>query len=162
LAQRTRFNRGQLERLLARLPAGSLRLFDVNLRAPHDDLALARELAGRATMLKLNADEAARFAGAFRGEEANARLLADTYDCESVCITAGERGAGWLYRGNWYWEQGRRVFQVDPVGAGDAFVAALLASHLKGLPPADSLARACRLGELVASQSGATPAYGEA
>ena len=54
---------------------------------------------------------------------------------------------------------GRRVQVADTVGAGDAFLAALVAHLLGGaLSDGDCLARACRLGEWVASQRGATPA----
>ena len=49
---------------------------------------------------------------------------------------------------------------ADTVGAGDAFLASLLAELLKGrMLPQRTLARACRLGEWVASQRGATPEY---
>jgi fructokinase len=107
LAQRAPANRAALERLRAALPAAALRIFDVNLRPPHDDLDLVRALARHATVLKLNAVEV-----------------------------------------------------VDTVGAGDAFLAALVAHLLTGrLPDSAILARACRLGEWVATRRGATPAY---
>ena len=49
---------------------------------------------------------------------------------------------------------------VDSVGAGDAFLAALLASLLAdGGTPAEALAAGCRCGAFVASRAGATPAH---
>jgi fructokinase len=80
-----------------------------------------------------------------------------------VVVTAGEHGAGLLRRGRWHWEPGRPVEVVDTVGAGDAFLASLV-THLMGgvLSDAECLARACRLGEWVASQRGATPNYAAA
>jgi fructokinase len=166
LAQRSPFNRTALDRLLATLPAGdqTWRVFDVNLRAPHDDLDLVRSLARQATLLKLNAEEAARLCGETTerpgGEETHARTLAGSTGCPVVCITAGARGAGLLREDRWHWEPARSVDVVDTVGAGDSFLAALLV-HLLGkqLPDSESLARACRTGEWVASQRGATPAY---
>src|SRR5579885_250213 len=62
LAQRSSANRSALARLLAALPAGALRVFDANLRPPYDDLALVRELARKATLIKVNSTEAARLA----------------------------------------------------------------------------------------------------
>lgn len=162
LALRTSFNRAALERLLAVLPADAHRVFDVNLRPPHDDLDLVREFAPRASLLKLNAREAARLSGgllAYGEEELNARALAASTGCPLVCITSAEHGAGLLVEGRWHWEPGRPVTVADTVGAGDAFLAALLLRLLHGSAPADALAFACRLGEWVASRSGATPPY---
>jgi len=164
LAQRSAANRRALERLLAGAPAGAWFAFDVNLRPPYDDPALVRALARRATLLKLNAAEAARLAagaGERPGrEEGDARALAARTGCPTVCVTAGARGAGLLRGGTWRWEPGRPVRVEDTVGAGDAFLAALIHHLLDDrLPDRAILARACRLGEWVASRRGATPAY---
>jgi fructokinase len=163
LAQRSRVNRATLERLLAVLPADALRVFDVNLRPPHDDLPLVRDLARKATLLKLNAAEAARLASDEAEtpgrEETHARALAAQAGCATVCVTAGARGAGLLSEGRWLWEPAQPVAVADTVGAGDAFLAALVAHRLAGAPAEESLTRACRLGEWVASRRGATPAY---
>lgn len=164
LAQRSLFNRAALNDLLDALPDTAWRVFDVNLRPPHDDLALVSSLATRATLLKLNSDEAARLCGEPVGppgrEEAHARALAGTTGCPLLCVTAGERGAGLLREGKWLWEPARPVEVVDTVGAGDSFLASLLTHLLAGrLSDAECLARACRTGEWVATQRGATPAY---
>jgi fructokinase len=166
LAQRSAPNRAALGRLLDALPAHekAWRVFDVNLRAPHDDLDLVRALAARATLLKLNSDEAARLCGEPSEtpgrEETHARDLAASTRCPIICVTAGARGAGLLRNGHWLWEPGQRVDVVDTVGAGDSFLASLL-THLlaRQLTDAECLARACRTGEWVATQRGATPAY---
>jgi fructokinase len=162
LALRSTFNRAALERLLAVLPPDAMRVFDVNLRPPHDDLGLVREFAPRATLLKLNAREAARLSEGrleHGEEERNARTLADATGCPLVCITAAEHGAGLLEEGRWHWEAGRPVPVADTIGSGDAFLAALLARRLHGASAPAALAFACRLGEWVATHSGATPAY---
>ncbi len=166
LAQRTASNRASLDRLLNPLPGGdeAWRVFDVNLRAPHDELDLVRALAARATLLKLNAEEAARLCNETAEppgcEERHARLLADETACPLICITSGGRGAGLLREGRWSWEPGQPVAVVDTVGAGDAFLASLLTHLLAGtLSDAACLVRACRTGEWVASQPGATPDY---
>jgi fructokinase len=140
-------------------------VFDVNLRAPHDDLALAHALAPRATLLKLNAAEAARLADDPAGErpgaeEAHARALHARHGCPLVLVTAGARGAGLLRDGAiWTWEPGRPVEVVDTIGAGDAFLASFL-HHLFSGQSSDGelLARACRRGEWIATRRGASPA----
>jgi fructokinase len=138
-------------------------VLDVNLRAPHDDLSLVRDLARRATVLKLNDGEAARLCNDRTGtsrEEDQARTLASDTGCPIVCITAGGRGAGILAEGSWHWVSAQPVKVRDTVGAGDAFTAGLLAGLLlHHEAPATALARACRMGEFVATQDGATPAY---
>jgi fructokinase len=164
LAERSPSNRATLDRLLAALPKRALRVFDANLRPPHDDLDLVRELARKATAWKVNAAEAARLAASEAEtpgrEEIHARLLAKMSGCGLVVVTAGARGAGLLRDDRWLWEPGRPMPVADTVGAGDAFVASLVANLLHGkMPDAEILFRACRLGEWVASQRGATPAY---
>jgi fructokinase len=163
LAMRSRSNRATLDRLLAILPAGAMRVFDVNLRSPYDNLVLVRDLARHATLLKLNAGEAARMANdspAAGREEAHAHTFAAQTGCPTICISAGERGAGLLAGGKWTWADGRRVVVRDTVGAGDAFMAGLLAGLiLHRESPAAALERACRMGEYVAARDGATPSY---
>ena len=171
LALRSTYNRAALDRLLAILSARPersagpepLRVFDVNLRPPHDDLPIVREYARRATLLKLNQAEAARLAGddpGFGREEGHARAIAHSTGCGFVCITGGEHGAGMLRHDRWIWEVGRTVPVIDTVGAGDAFLASLVAGLVQGDDgDAALLARACRLGEWVATRRGATAAY---
>jgi len=132
-------------------------------------LPLVNSLAPQATLIKLNAAEAGRLA---RGgpeipghEEADARALAARWSANSatektICLTCAERGAGLLHNGHWYFEAGRPVEVADTVGAGDSFLAALLATLLiEGKSPAVALAAAARIGEWVATQRGATPRY---
>ncbi len=164
LALRSGFNADGLDRFLAALPPRALRVFDVNLRAPHDDLALVRRLAKRATLLKLNREEAARLATAI-GErsdspEDHARALARDAGVATVCITGGAHGAGLLTADRWHEEAGRSVAVADTIGAGDGFLASLVSSLLRdpGDPPG-ALARACRLGEWISTRRGATPRY---
>lgn len=167
LSQRSPFNRAALDRLLAVLPAEAHRVLDVKLRAPHDDLDLARSLASRATLLKLNADEAAHLAETAAPSknpdrvEAAARELFSRHGCPLVVVTAGALGAGLLRDGlRWSWEPGRPVAVTDTVGAGDGFLASFLHHLLSGeSSDGELLARACRHGEWIATRRGATPDY---
>jgi len=162
LAQRRAHNRGELERL-AKMAARARMIFDVNLRAPFDDLKVVRELARSADAIKLNHDELHRLTGletSPKGLEAAARAFADQTGCAKICVTAGSDGAGLWWDGSWTWEQGRPVQVRDTIGAGDSFLAGLIAGWLhQSLPPERMLQRACRLAEFVASCQGATPSY---
>lgn len=162
LALRSEENQRTFTRLAAAVPTAAWRVFDVNLRAPFDDLSRVRRYAPLANLLKLNSTEAARLAEAPREvpgeEEQYARRLAASTGVPFICVTAGARGAGLLRAGAWTWEHGRPVRVVDTVGAGDAFLAKFLAGLLAGrTTDAELLAAACRRGEWVASKAGACP-----
>lgn len=164
LAQRGPFNQNAVRRILEVLPPKAWRVFDVNLRPPFDDLDLVSERASEVHVLKLNAAEAARIAAGEEEEpgreEEDARLLAERFGNDIVCVTAGKRGAGLLRGDRWLWEKGKKTAIADTIGAGDAFLASLVTNLLKGRSSdGELLARACRHGEWVASQRGATPAY---
>lgn len=164
LAQRSESNRSSLTRLLDALPPTALRIFDVNLRPPYDDLELVRSISTRATLIKLNNDEAARLAESQEpeAEEANARKISEMSAGQTVCVTSGAHGAGLLCGDDWIWESSQPVQVADTVGAGDSFLAALTNGLLRERQPkAQILSAACRLGEWVASQRGATPDYDE-
>ena len=61
--------------------------------------------------------------------------------------------------GEFYEHRGFKVNAVDTVGAGDAFLAGLVASLINNKSLEDALAYACATGAFVASKSGATPNY---
>jgi fructokinase len=161
LAQHSSANRAALRRLRGALAGNALQVFDVNLRAPHDDLDRVGALARGASVLKVNHEEAIRLArGASGDPETNARAIAAGTGVPMVCVTAGGEGAGLLNDGEWVHVPGRAITVVDTVGAGDAFLAALVDGLLAGKPALEILARACRLGEWVATQTGAMPDCG--
>jgi ribokinase len=75
-----------------------------------------------------------------------------------VALTLGEEGAVLLENGH---ELARavppRVNAVDGTGAGDAFTACLVVSHLEGRDWEEALRRACAAGAIAASRPGAQP-----
>jgi len=163
LALRERPNRSALARLFALWPEAR-RVLDINLRRPFDRGEPIAWALRRAQFVKLNDDELGQLTGARVNTVAAlaraARDFALQHQLAHVCVTAGARGAGLWWEGRWYWAPGRRVAVRDTVGSGDAFLAALLAALWKrrDLPPV-ALAKACRMGEFVAMNDGATPAY---
>lgn len=162
LALREEPNRATLENLITAWP-DALRVLDLNLRPPFATPSVVHFALRRAHLLKLNDSELGtitqRRVRGRRDLERAARELGDAHAIERICVTAGAAGAGLLWDGEWYWESGRRVTVQDTVGAGDAFLAALLSATLRDGAPRKALAAACRIGEFVATQPGATPAY---
>jgi fructokinase len=163
LALRSTANRRTLIRLLAAWPA-TLRVLDLNLRPPFDEGIGVQVALRHAQFIKLNDEELARMTGrpgrTLAQLESGARHFANVHQCARICVTAGERGAGLLWSGQWWWEEAQPIAVRDTIGAGDAFLAGFLAAHLgRSESPRNALARACRHGEFVAAHDGATPPY---
>lgn len=138
------------------------RLYDVNLRDGCWDDELVLELLPLATVVKVNADEAAilgRLTDTSGGWEALGVTLARRFGARALCVTRGGDGAALWLDGAAYEVTGIPTHVVDAVGAGDAFAACLLDGLLRGRAPAEVLERANRLGALVASRSGALPEW---
>jgi fructokinase len=158
LAQRSERSRETIQRLLK---TTALRVFDVNLRTPFSNREVVEQSLQQSDLVKLNEDELRRLCEWFdvKGTSAaqNAGAIAHRFGCASICITRGREGAAWWHHGSWHEHAGYRVAVVDTVGAGDAFLAALLSGLLLGHSPADVLPYANAVGAFVATQSGATP-----
>lgn len=163
LAQRADRSRRTIRRLCE---GPALKVFDVNLRPPYEDLQIVRDSLTWADVVKLNEQELERLGGWYglpRGTHQAAVALAELAGLRTVCITRGSAGAGLLRDGRWSEHPGFTVDVVDTVGAGDAFLAALLQGLLGREDDAEVLRRACLLGAFVAGRPGALPRHdGEA
>ena len=163
LALRDVPNRRALQSLFDAWPA-ALRVVDLNFRPPFDTSSVTRFALENAQLVKLNDGELSKLTGesgrSMRSLERGVKHLSARWGVSRICVTAGARGAGLWWEGEWFWEAARPVKVRDTVGAGDSFLGALLGSLLlKQARPAEALVRACRLGEFVASCDGATPDY---
>ena len=159
LAQRHAASRRTVQTLCTR---GALAVFDVNLRPPHVSEEVVRASLAAADFVKLNEDELRVLSRWFGWEDAPREAVvqvADTFGCRLVCVTRGGEGAALWHEGRWTEHKGYPVTVRDTVGAGDAFLAALLAAILAGHPDDEALDLACGLGAYVASQPGAAPDY---
>ena len=158
LAQRRRTTRATIQRLCE---SAALKVFDVNLRPPHDDREIVRRSLECANVVKMNETEMRRLAGWFAlgdGARDVAVALADRFRCSTVCITRGRDGAALWRDGRWSEHPGFEVEVRDTVGAGDAFLAVLLAGLLSDAPDAPLLRHANLIGAYVVTQPGAVPA----
>lgn len=170
LAQRTPLMRSRLCAILAHIhtrgvaaPFGGARgrrplcLLDLNLRPPFMDRSVIEEFLRYADVIKLNETEEEWICD-FLGGDAIPRLFSE-FPPRLIAVTRAEKGAS-LYT---------RVLRLhatavpcrggDPVGAGDAFVAALSVCLGRGLALPRCLELANRLGSWVAGHSGAMPPY---
>jgi len=160
LAQRSEASRQAIQKFVATIPAGSFRVFDVNLRPPHVADEVILESLSLANVLKLSDEELPVLASLCEvsGSDVDImRQLADRYDLSCVALTRGAEGAC-LLRGDAISEASAAATHiVDTVGAGDAFAAAL-AVGLLGDYQLDTINRtAGNVSAFVCSQPGATP-----
>ena len=158
LACRDEVSRGTL---LALLRHARYRVFDVNLRPPHSRPDVVEALMREADLIKLNHDELDAIAAAAGGPGGaiaeRMRWLAGHTGAGGVCVTRGGDGAMLFLRGKVHACAGFQVEVADTVGAGDSFLAALLAGLLDAQDPDLALAFACRVGAAVAARRGANP-----
>lgn len=149
--------------LMTLLDNDAVKLIDVNFRKPYDKQDVVELLLEKTDIVKLNDDELFVFAGwhnkAAEDEKELVKWFASNYNVQMVCVTKGEKGALLYYEGEFYEHPGFKVNAVDTVGAGDAFLAGIVAALLQKKEPEEALAFACATGAFVASKAGATPKY---
>ncbi|MCX7017720.1 MAG: carbohydrate kinase [bacterium] len=162
LAQRDAVSRRAIQTLWN---TKAIRALDINLRPPYYSREIVEESLKHCDLLKLNDQEYERFMEWFGipGElEKGAHCLEERFGCQTLCVTRGANGAALLHKGTWCEHPGFSVRVADTVGAGDAFLAALLAEILTGAEPARALEQANAVGAFVATQNGATPKHDNA
>lgn len=147
--------------LLTLLNSAIYTVFDVNLRAPFYTKELLLDLMIKADFIKFNDDELyeiSEYLGSpFHSLEQNIQFIAETTNTKHICITKGSHGAVLLYDNQLFYNSGYKINVVDTVGAGDSFLAGLLARLLNGTSPQKAIDFACALGALVAQEAGANP-----
>jgi fructokinase len=140
----------------------ALRIFDVNLRAPHYTLSTIQNLAARATVVKMNEEEANLLISSNKGDlKDKINEFRSKYHAQTICVTRGDNGAIVWHDHEFYEHPGFTVDVVDTVGAGDSFLATFIVGLLNKLPMPQILERACAVGAFVASKRGANPLYVE-
>jgi fructokinase len=139
-----------------------LKVFDINLRETFYDKQIIKDSLIRADILKLNREELHKLIEWFSlptEDKKAVKALADHFNCDTIAVTQGGEGAV-LYRNEKWAEHRGFVIEVrDAVGAGDAFLAALLHGIRLENDLNEMLVFANAAGAYVASRSGATPEY---
>ena len=92
-----------------------------------------------------------------RAPEAFCRAGSKRYGWTAACVTFGSRGCAMLVGDDYVISPGVPVRVADPVGAGDAFAAALVHGLASAWPAARIAAFANRVGASVAGTHGAIP-----
>jgi fructokinase len=173
LAQRRGESRQTIQNLVGLTKKESIRMFDVNLRAPFYSDEAIQESLELATVMKMNDAEVPqvmRLMGVAAGQvesgvpigldglrENAERLLDEFPTLGMVAVTRGGQGSLLVTRTEWHEHPGIPVRVADTIGAGDAFTAALTHYLLRGADLATLNEAGNRWGGWVASQAGAMP-----
>ena len=158
LACREETTRDTLQNLLNETNA--LKIFDVNLRAPHYTLSTIETLTARADVVKMNEDEAKLLIGGSTHDlRDQINEFRSKFHCNTICVTRGEHGAIVWHDHGFYESPGCSVEVGDTVGAGDSFLATFIAGLLAGQPMQHVVDNACTVGAFVAGKRGANPPY---
>lgn len=156
--------RAVVERAAATAPARALRLLDLNLRPPFDTAVAIDAALACANAIKLSEEEAQHMAARFgvTGVDGAAEHLLGA-GMRAVAVTFGAQGSA-LYTAHGCDRQPGVPLALftpapdaDPVGAGDAFTAALTHHLVRGHAASRANAAANRYGAFVASRAGAMP-----
>ncbi|MDO9554840.1 carbohydrate kinase [Rhodonellum sp.] len=165
----------------------TLKIFDINLRAPFYDFEKIEIVLGFTDILKINEEELMIVADHFgisveeeysafpinlnpnsKGGESFGispvsqklcEFLTQHFPIQMVCITLGSQGALLYQKGVFFQHAGYQVQVEDTVGSGDAFLSGFVKTYLEGSSPEEILDFACKLGAFVATKKGGTPKY---
>lgn len=158
LACREQATRDTLLNLLDETSA--LKVFDVNLRAPHYTITTIETLAAHADVVKMNEDEANLLINTTQGDlKDRITEFRKKYHAQTICVTRGENGAIVWHDYEFYEHPGCRADVVDTVGAGDSFLATFINGLLNKEPIQQVLERSCAVGAYVTGKRGANPVY---
>lgn len=138
------------------------KIFDVNLRKPHYQKEVVITLLKTADWVKLNEEEFSIICSWYTlspDDKETFKILCRKWDVSLICITQGQEGASLFYKDKLIKHPGYPVKVADTVGAGDAFLAALIAGFINHKNPEKILDEACALGAFVAGKKGANPDY---
>lgn len=132
---------------------------DLNYRSklwgPREAGPILRALVAKSDLVFAGPDEARLVLGASADDpDADVARLLQALGPQEVIIKDGDRGARSRCADEAFTQAPTSVNVIDPVGAGDAFVAAYLARSLTGAPPADRLALASRAGAFAVATQG--------
>jgi fructokinase len=143
------------------LESANYKVFDINLRPPHYQKEVLQQLMQKADFIKFNDEElfeiAAMLGSPYNSLEQNLSFISEKTNTRSICVTKGSHGAVLLSEGKLYYNSGYQIKVKDTVGAGDSFLASLIAKLLSHENPQKALDYACAVGALVAGSEGANP-----
>lgn len=159
LAARNKTSRDTLYTLL---DIATQKVLDINLRAPHYDKRIVKDLLSKADFLKMNLAELELITGWFSSYtnlEDRMKNILEQFEIKNLVVTMGGDGAMLYMNDTIIKHAGFKVDVADTVGSGDAFLAGLLSKLMDKASPETALDFASRMGAFIATKRGACPEY---
>lgn len=153
LAQRRPVSRATIEKFVGTAQQ-AYRLFDINIRQPHFSSDVALTGLSLANVVKMNEDElpiVGDLVGVSGDWREVAREIRRQFDLQYLAVTRGADGAFLLSPDQEDFAAAPVVETISTVGAGDAYVAALVAGVLEGKSVSEINQRAVALAAKVCS-----------
>lgn len=160
LAQRSIQSSKTIYNFLKHTQKDCLRVFDVNLRQAFYSRDIIESSLKNANVLKLNQEELEIIKNIFnlpKSDNKSLRIILDQYELHFIALTQGSAGSVMIDPENNYYCPAFPATVKDTVGAGDAFLAAMIMGKLRGLSLDKVNRLAGKVAAYVCSQSGATP-----
>ena len=160
IAQRSELSRLTIQKFLGLMEQETIRVFDINLRQNYYSEEIIKSSLNLANVLKLNENELSVVKKLLKlsGDEKKIlNELSKKYSLNLIALTKGSEGSILFKEGIISKHEGYRINVEDTVGAGDAFVAALVIGLLKGYKLDDLHKKANRIASYICSKHGATP-----
>ncbi|MDP0491106.1 MAG: carbohydrate kinase [Verrucomicrobiota bacterium JB023] len=161
LSQRSPDSRRAIRSVLDNMPKDSLRILDVNLRAPYYTKELVTESLEYANILKVSDEELPVLADYYQLEgevTMQLRQLLERFDLKLLAYTRGANGSILLNDHQASMARALPVIPLNAVAAGDSFIGALTVALLSGYSLHESNRLANRVAAYVCSHQGPTPA----
>lgn len=160
LAQRSPESRATIHKFIESMPAGSLKVFDINLRQKYYDEKIISDSLRLADILKINDEEleiVSRMLCLTGTSEERCRAISREFNLKFVILTMGGDGSKVILEDRVHLSTPGKINIVDTVGAGDSFTAAFMLAYLRGESIENAHTLATEVSSYVCTKAGAMP-----
>lgn len=160
LAQRSPESRATIHKFIESMPAGSLKVYDINLRQKYYDEKIISDSLRLADILKINDEEleiVSRMLCLTGTSEERCRAISREFNLKFVILTMGGDGSKVILEDRVHLSTPGKINIVDTVGAGDSFTAAFMLAYLRGESIEKAHTLATEVSSYVCTKAGAMP-----
>lgn len=160
LAQRSLESRATIHEFIENMPAGSLKVYDINLRQNYYDEKIISDSLRLADILKINDEEldiVSKMLSLSGTQEERCRAISRAFNLKFVILTKGGDGSEVVLEDKVHISRPGKIDIVDTVGAGDSFTAAFILAYLRGESLENAHTLATEVSSYVCTKAGAMP-----
>lgn len=160
LAQRSPESRATIHKFIESMPAGSLKVYDINLRQKYYDEKIISDSLRLADILKINDEEleiVSKMLCLSGTSEERCRAISREFNLKFMILTMGGDGSKVILEDRVHLSTPGKINIVDTVGAGDSFTAAFMLAYLRGESIEKAHSLATEVSSYVCTKAGAMP-----